>query len=258
MNWKGKKMLTRRILTMLTITLLIVLSEQVMSQTSQKELPEYPSDSESVPHININQNTNQAQKEFERFQMNMQRNISSMNSMQRVNPQERIREMQKMAQEQEDLAMRQTLRVDNSQWKIIKPKIEKVKYYKEQASVNIGMPFNSTFSSTSGPLGGQSFGGGFQVGFTNGGGGSSMPNFNQTNKSLTKGERICRELQALLDFQSVPGQTQISQVAIQAKIRKLQQARLEAKKKLEKAQEELKKGLNLQLQARLILLGLLD
>ena len=254
-------MLTRRILTILTIALLTVLSKQVISQTSQKELPEYPTGFESIPQIQINQNANQAQiqaqaqKEFERFQMEMQKNIPSMSNMTRVNPEERVRQMQKMAQEQEEQAMKQALRVDERQWNVIKPKIDKVKYYKEQSSVNIGMPFSSSFSSNTNSPGGQSFAGGFQFSFGGGIGNSSMPNFNQTNQHLTKGERICMDLQSLLN---APVQAQISQAAIQAKIKELQKARLEAKKQLEKAQEELKKGLNLQLQARLVLMGLLD
>ena len=64
-------MLTRRILTVLTITLLMVLSEQVMSQTSQKESPEYPSDSDSEPQIITNQNMNQTQQGF---RIELQRN----------------------------------------------------------------------------------------------------------------------------------------------------------------------------------------
>lgn len=252
-------MLNRRILTVLIIALLTILPKQVISQSSQKDLPEYPTGLESEPPQRItNQNVNQTQQEFERLRMELQRNSALSNNMPRIDPQERIRQMQKMAQEQEELVMRQALAVDESQWRIIKPKIDKVKYYKEQASVNIGMPFSSSFSSSSGSSGVQGFAGGFQVGFSGGFGGSSMPNFNPTNQKLTKGERICRELQVLLESKSVSGPIQNSQAAIQAKIKELQQARSEAKKQLERAQQELKKGLNLYQQARLVLMGLLD
>lgn len=256
-------MFTRRILTVLTIVLVTVLSEHGISQTSQTNLPDYPTglDSEpsGPPRILTNPNRNPAQQDFQRFQMDMQRNMSPGNNMARINPEQRIRQMQQMAQEQEEQAMKQALGVDDAQWKAIKPKIEKVKHYKEQASVNIGLPFNSTFTSTSNSSGGQSFSGGFQTSFGGGGfGGTSMPNVNQIDQSLTKGERICRELQTLLDSQSVTGQNETSRALIQAKITELQQARAEAKKELAKAQEELKKGLDITLQARLILLGLLE
>lgn len=251
-------MLTQRILTVLTIALLTVLTKQSISQTSQKELPEYPTGSESQLQMLPNPNSNQAQQEFERRRLELRRNSQSMNNTSRINPEERIRQMQKMAQEQEELSMRQALGVDERQWKIIKPGIDKVKYYKEQASVNIGLPINSSFSSSSGSSGVQSFAGSFQVGFTGGFNGSSMTDLNQKNQTLTKGEKICRELQALLDSQSVSGQTTSSQEAIKTKIAELQQVRIEAKKQLEKAQEELKKVLNLQQQARLVLMGVLD
>ena len=251
-------MLTRKNLIVLSFALLIVLSEQVISQTSQKERPEYPTGSESQSQQPTNQNVNQMPQIFEQPRIEFQRNGSLRNRMPRVNPEERIMQMQKIAQEQEELAMRQALGVDDRQWKLIKPKIDKIKYYKEQVSVNIGLPFSSTFSSSSTSTGGQSFSGGFQTSFSSGVGGSPIPNLNPANPKLTKGERICQELQVLLDSTSVPGQTQTSQKSIQDKIKELQQARTEAKKQLEKAQEDLKKGLNLHQQARLILMGLLD
>ena len=242
----------------------MILSGKVISQTSPNNLPDYPTGLESEPpespRVITNPGRNQSQEEFERFRRDMQRNMSAGNNMNGMNPEERIRQMQQMAQEQEEQAMMQVLRINERQWKALKPKIDKVKKYKEQAEVGIGMPFNSSFSSTSSPSGGQSFSGGFNVSFGGGGFASSSvtPNVNQTNQRLTKGQRICQELQMLLDSASFSGQNQESQKAIQTKMKELQQVRAEAKKQLAKAQEELKNGLDLNLQARLMLLGLLD
>ena len=107
---EGEKMFTRRILTVLIIALLTFLSEYVLAQTSPNSLPDYPTGfesepSEQPPRILNNPNRNHAQQDFQRFQMDMQRNMSPENNMARVNPEQRIRQMQKMAQEQEEQAM---------------------------------------------------------------------------------------------------------------------------------------------------------
>ena len=167
-----------------------------------------------------------------------------------------------MAEQQEEQAMKQALGVNDQQWKVIKPKIEKVKTCRDRATVNIGLPFSSNFVSTSSQQGG-GFAGGFQFGGSGSGGGSNMmtpdsafqgqSNFqNQPGRGETQGERICRQLDALLnDMNSSPE-------AIRLKTLELQQARANARKQLAQAQKELREALTLRQQARLVLMGILD
>ena len=190
------------------------------------------------------------------------RDFSRFNRLRGFNPEQRIREMQKMAEQQEEQAMKQALGVNDEQWKVIKPKIEKVKGCRDRATVSTGLPFSSNFISTSSQQGG-SFAGGFQFGGSGGGSGSNMmapdsafqgqSNFqNQPNRRETQGERICRQLDALLNDMNSSPET------IRQKTLELQQARASARKQLAQAQKELREALTLRQQARLVLMGILD
>ena len=187
--------------------------------------------------------------------------------MRDMSPEEKMRYFQELAEkqrrmieEQESLAMQQALGADERQWKIIQPKLKRVKAYRDQAFVGIGLPFQSSFTSgvVPGQMGGQGFGGfagGFQ--FQAGGNmqGTGFQTFSPSQSSglsQTEGEIICQELQMMLQS---PG---ASQAEINQKLAALRQARANAKRKLVLAQEELRKVLNFRQQARLVLMGLLD
>ena len=189
--------------------------------------------------------------------------------MRRMSPEEKVRyfqrmaeEQRRMAEEQETEAMKQALEVDERQWKVIEPKLKKVRTCRDQAFVGIGLPFQSSFTSSvvpsPGGAGGQSFGGGFAGGFQFQAGGrggmtvhSSSP-WGDFGRQPTEGERICEELQLLLQ---VPG---AGPDEIRQKLDALRKAREKARKQLVKAQQELRKVLTFRQQARLVLMGLLD
>jgi hypothetical protein len=187
--------------------------------------------------------------------------------MRDMNPEEKMRYFQKFAEEQrriieeqEDLAMQQALGADEQQWRVIEPKLKRVRAYRDQAFVGIGLPFQSSFTSSNvpGQMGGQGFGGfsgGFQFqagGNMQGTGFQSSSPFQNSGLSQTEGEIICQELQMLLQS---PG---ASQAEINLKLAALRQARAKAKRQLVQAQQELRKVLNFHQQARLVLMGLLD
>jgi len=191
--------------------------------------------------------------------------------MRRMSPEEKVmyfrrmaEEQRRMAEEQEAEAMKQALGVDESQWKVIEPKLKKVRACRDQAFVGIGLPFQSSFTSSvvpsPGGAGGQSFGGGgFAGGFQFQAGGSvqgtgfhSSPPWQNFDRQPTEGERICEELQQLLQ---VPG---AGPDEIKLKLDALRKAREKARKQLVHAQQELRKVLTFRQQARLVLMGLLD
>ncbi len=185
--------------------------------------------------------------------------------MRRMSPEEKVRyfrrmaeEQRRMAKEQEAEAMKQALEVDERQWKVIEPKLKKVRACRDQAFVGIGLPFQSSFTSSvvpsPGGAGGGGFAGGFQ--FQAGGGGGTVVNssspWQDFDRQPTEGERICEELQLLLQ---VPG---AGPDEIRQKLDALRKAREKARKQLVNAQQELRKVLTFRRQARLVLMGLLD
>jgi flagellar biosynthesis chaperone FliJ len=174
--------------------------------------------------------------------------------------QQLLEDQRKAAEEQEAIAMQQALGADERQWKTIEPKLRKVKSYREQAFIGTRPPFQSNFSSFStGPGGGQSFGGSFGGGFQFQTGGSmqgpavnnSVP-WENVDRPLTDGERICEELQRLLqDPAAEPGE-------ITRKLDALRDARERARKQWTRAQQELRKVLDLRQKATLVMMGLLN
>jgi len=145
------------------------------------------------------------------------RNMSHEEKMQYF--QQLAEEQRKAMEQQEAIAMQQALGADDQQWKVIEPRLKKVKHYREQAFIGTKSPFQSNFSSFStGPGGGQGFSGGFGGSFQFQAGGSMqggtmvpMTTGRQGfDGSLSDGEVICEELESMLyDPQTTP--VQVSQ-----------------------------------------------
>jgi len=157
---------------------------------------------------------------------------------------QRLAEQQrKAAEEQESIAMQQALGANDKQWKVIEPKLKKVKQYREQAFIGPKPPFQSTLSSfRMSPGGGQGFGVGFGFSsdfqFKAGGNAPGAMDPNSTDRQdfdsqVADGEIICEEIQRLLTNPEATPE-QISQ-----KLDALRKARFRQ-------------------QARLVLMGLLD
>ena len=176
----------------------------------------------------------------------------------RMSHQERIAHFQKMAEDQrkwiEELqtrAMQQALGVDEHQWKIIEPKLKKVQAYREEAFVGTKPPFQSSFSSNSGPGG---FPGGFHFQFVTSTKGNSFQSSSwpDSDHPITDGEAILRELELLIQ------NPDSSPEDITRGLNALRQARVKGKRKWALAQQELRKVLNLRQQATLTMMGLLE
>ena len=179
----------------------------------------------------------------------------------RMSHEERIRNFRRRARQQETQAMKQALGADEQQWKVIEPKLKKVRACRDQAFVGIALPFQSSFTSSVGSApgqgGGQGFGGGFAGGFqfqSSGTGGvvSSSSSLDSLDRPATEGEIICDELQRMLqDPQVAPEQ-------IRQRLDALRKAREKAAKQWSLAQQELRKVLNLNQEAKLVMMGLLE
>jgi hypothetical protein len=190
--------------------------------------------------------------------------------MRNMSPEEKMQYFQQLAEEQrqameqqESIAMQQALGANDEQWKVIEPRLKKVKHYRDQAFVGTKSPFQSNFSSFNmGPGGTQGFSGGFGGGFQfQAGGGSSMQGGNMVptttgrqafDGSLSDGEVICEELERLLyDPQTTP--VQVSQ-----KLDALRKAREKARRQWVASQQQLREVLDFRQQAKLVMMGLLD
>ena len=189
---------------------------------------------------------------------------------QRMNEQRREQIEKRMRSESAKRAaesMRQALRATEQQWKVIKPRLDKVKYLASQARLSI-VPHSYRRSRSYG--GGRNSAG---AGRTAGSGANvkgrtetSMPNNRQPatrieegwewsrpweNKApseLTEGEMTCEELLELLEDKNSKAQE------IEQKIEALRKIRQEAKKQLAKAQQELREVLTFRQEATLILM----
>jgi hypothetical protein len=169
-------------------------------------------------------------------------------------------EQRKAAEEQEAIAMQQTLGADDEQWKVIEPRLKKVKHYREQAFIGTKPPIQSNFSSFgTGPGGAQGFSSGFGGGFQYQAGGSgpggtfqSIPGRQDSDGPISDGEILCEEIQKLLDDpQATPEQ-------VKPKLDALRQEREKARRQWVAAQQQLREVLDYRQQARLVLMGLLD
>ena len=169
-------------------------------------------------------------------------------------------QQRKAAEEQEAIAMRQALGANDEQWKVIEPRLKKVKHYREQAFIGTKSPFQSNFSSFStGPGGGQGFSSGFSGGFQfqagANGQGVMVPTSTARQNSdgpLSDGEILCEEIERLLyDPQATPE-------LVGQKLDALRIARDKARRQWIAAQQQLREVLDFRQQARLVLMGLLD
>jgi hypothetical protein len=174
--------------------------------------------------------------------------------------QQLLEQQRKAMEKQEAIAMQQALGADDEQWKVIEPRLKKVKRYREQAFIGAKPPFQSNFTSFStGPGGAQGFGGGFSGGFQFQAGGMAPGGTFQSTTSrqdfdgpISDGEILVEEIQILLnDPESTP--EQISQ-----KLDALRKAREKARRQWIAAQQQLREVLDFRQQARLVLMGLLD
>ncbi len=183
--------------------------------------------------------------------------------MRDMRPPENFERFMREAKQREAEVMQQALGVDQQQWKIIEPKLEKVRSLRDEAFGGIGQPFSSSgfttqFGSPPGQAGGGSSGG-FAGGFSfQGGGGTEgstaqgFSTWRPLGREPTQVEKICGELQILLQDRNAPPE------AITQKLDALRHARAQARKRWAQAQQDLREVLNLHQQATLMMMGLLE
>ena len=255
--------------------------------------------------------TRRADRRRETLNRNQRRNMTSeqinMEQQKRIQQWQKERELRRIQREKEleqqrkkrqkdfvrfkEETMKKAIGATAEQWKLIKPKFEKVRDLAGRANVSIGtVSYGSGGSSSGGSsssakgtggyklyTGGSSGGGGsgYAVGGGSGGGysvsgGSSGVRSGNTNNQsqygwkwsrpsqrkapgeLTEGEKIAEELLELLEDKGS------KQEEIEQKIEALRVVRKEAGKQLAQAQQELREVLTFRQEATLVLMRYLD
>jgi len=260
-------MSTRNIIIGLVVCLSIAVSiDQTLSQTPRSKQTARRPDLKRLR----NMTPEQRQKELEQ-RMRKQRMETQQRLKQRIKEREQNREQrQRDSQKRQEQSMKEALGVTEEQWKLIKPRLEKVQNLARQANISISLLSYGTGSGS----GRRSSSNRGRTGGYGGGGGSSVnvrtapskpsneekysssqsgwrwyrPSERKAPDKLTEGERICEELLKLIgDKNSRPEE-------IEQKMEALRKIRQEAKKQLAKAQQELREVLTFHQEAALIMM----
>ncbi|MHC4241716.1 MAG: hypothetical protein ACYS3N_15725 [Planctomycetota bacterium] len=183
----------------------------------------------------------------EQINIEMQKR-SKQRQMQREKEREqRERQMQREIAKNRTESMKQALRATERQWKIIKPRFDRVKYLSKQAKINMTpASYRRSRSSGSNPNNQQS------IPKVEEGWKWSKEWEKKAPDELTEGERTCEELLELLEDKGS------KQEEIEQKVEALREARKEAGKQLAKAQQELREVLTFRQEATLVLMRYLD
>jgi hypothetical protein len=163
----------------------------------------------------------------------------------------RIEQLQKQSRiessKSADESMRQALQATEQQWKVIKPRLDKVKYLSKQARVSITpQSYKRSRGSGGSPDNRQS------VAKIEEGWKWTKAWEKKAPAELTEGERICEELLELLEDKGS------KQKDVEHKIEALCEVRKNATKQLVKAQQELRDVLTFRQEVTLVLMRLLD
>ncbi len=208
-----------------------VFAGQTLSQTQRRESTREVTDPESWVQ------QWQRMHEQRRQQWEMQNN-------------KRIEQLEKRSRTESakkaDESMKQALRATERQWKVIKPRLDKVEYLSKQARVSMAPASFRRSRGSGGPNNQQS------VPKVEEGWKWSKAWAKKAPSELTEGERTCEELLLLMEDKDS------KQEEIEQKVEALREIRKEASKQLAKAQQELREVVTFRQEATLVLMRYLN
>ena len=211
-----------------------------------------------------------AQRQRELEQRRRQRQIETQQwHKQRMKEREQNRgQRQRESKKRQEEAIKQALGANAEQWKVIKPRLEKVQNLARQSEISISLLIHGSGSGSSRQSNTSKSGAGASVGSGSSGiitrTTPSKPNNKETYSSqhgwkwykpsdrkasgkLTKGERTCEELLKLIEDNSRPEE-------IEQKMETFRKIRQEANEQLAKARQELLEVLTYRQEATLIMM----
>ena len=226
----------RKMITGLFVCLsLAVFADQILSQTQRSDK------TRETPDWILRRNMTPEQINIEMQKRSKQRQMQNKKEIEQL--QKRIRiECAKKADE----SMKQALRVTEWQWKVIKPRLDKVEYLSKQARVSMSPGYYRRSRGSGGPNNRQ------PVPKVEEGWKWSKAWEKKAPSELTEGERTCEELLLLLEDKDS------NQKEIVQKVEALREIRKEAGKQLAQAQQELRKVLTFRQEATLVLMRYLN
>jgi hypothetical protein len=230
-------MSTQKMISSLFICLSIVLfAGQTLSQTRSaggtREKPDWIlQNNMTSEQINIEQ-----QKRSRQLQMQNKKRIEQLRKQSRIESAKKT-----------DDSMRQALRATQQQWKVIKPRLDKVKYLSKQAQISVYPGYYRRSRGSDGNSNNQQSPAKVEEGW------KWLKGWEKKDPTeLTEGERTCEELLELLEDEGS------KQEEIEQKVEALREVRKEAGKQLAKARQELRKVLTFRQEATLVLMRYLN
>ena len=212
-----------------------------------------------------NMTPTQRQRELE--QRRRQRNLENQQRhMQRMKEREETRgQRQRESKKRQEEAIKQAIGATAKQWKVIKPRLEKVQNLARQSEISISLLISGSSSGSGESSTRNQRGTGTYAGGGSARNAPSRPNNKETYSSqytwkwykpwgskargnLTKGERICEELLKLIKDKNSRTEE------IEQKMEILWKIRQENKEKLSKARQELREVLTYRQEATLIMM----
>ena len=225
----------KMIIGLLVCLSIAVFAGQTLSQTRRSGR------TRETPERNQQRNMTSEQINMEQQKRIQQRQTQNKKRIEQLDKQSRIESEKRTAE-----SMKQALRATEQQWKVIKPRLDKVKYLSKQAKVSMTPGYYKRTRNSGGPNNQQS------VPKVEEGWKWNKAWEKKSPAELTKGERICEELMELLEDKGS------KQEEIEQKIEALREVRKEAGKQLTKARQELREVLTFHQEAILVLMQHLD
>jgi hypothetical protein len=160
--------------------------------------------------------------------------------------------MKQSRQQAREQSLREALKVKDAQWPVVRPKLMKVVALRDEAKVAVTIKEAREVTTTETVRGDRSSSGRPETTTTHSYEDWSYSRSWELETKLTRGQKVCDELVALLETGTATDEQKIE------KMNALRKAREDAAEELVLAQEELRKVLSLRQEATLIMMGLLN
>lgn len=227
----------RKMITGLFVCLsLAVFADQILSQTQRSDK------TRETPDWILRRNMTPEQINIEMQKRSKQRQMQNKKEIEQLQKQTRSEAAKSIAE-----SMKEALRATEQQWKVIKPRLDKVKYLSKQAKVSMTPDYDRQSRNSGGSPNNKQPANKVEEGWK-----WSKAWEKKAPNELTEGERICEELLELLEDKDS------NQKEIVQKVEALREIRKEAGKQLAQAQQELRKVLTFRQEATLVLMRYLN
>ena len=215
---------------------LAVFADQILSQTQRSDK------TRETPDWILQKNMTSEQINIEMQKRSKQRQMQNKKRIEQLEKRLRTESAKKA-----DESMKQALQATERQWKVIKPRLDKVEYLSKQARVSMTPGYYRRSRNSGGSPNNKQPANKVEEGWK-----WSKAWEKKDPSELTEGERICEELKELLEDNGSKREE------IEQKVEALREVRKETGKQLASAQQELREVLTFRQEATLVLMRYLN